>query len=138
MILKSSDFDFLLSKGSKSNFHSDCRDSLLLRFDPLVGAPVPIGSVIQPTSRLSVTEEEELVSVSPTTEQSGEPVIERLIPLYNDQQTIDTLNRNQHSWAIPVEATPTSLSSVNQLVSGIFFLIRTTFIELISIHCFHG
>lgn len=42
LILNPSDFDFLLSKGS-NNVVSD-RSSLLLKFDPLVGQPVAVGS----------------------------------------------------------------------------------------------
>ncbi|KAM8704524.1 hypothetical protein ACLKA7_009037 [Drosophila subpalustris] len=40
IILNSSDFDYLYTKGS-NNEHID-RSSLLLRFDPLLGAPVPV------------------------------------------------------------------------------------------------
>lgn len=42
MVFQSSDFDFLLSKGSnaKSDPAANSRDSLLLRFDPLLGRNV--------------------------------------------------------------------------------------------------
>lgn len=50
-----SDFDFLANKRS-SDIPADDRDSLLLRFDPLLGVPVPVISA--PSKLISTIEEE--------------------------------------------------------------------------------
>ena len=50
VILNPSDFDYLLTKGS-SNVNVD-RSSLLLRFDPLLGVPVPVNQSEQQQQKL--------------------------------------------------------------------------------------
>lgn len=58
LILNPSDFDFLLSKGCNSAPVDD-RNSVLLRFDPLAGHPVPVNQSQVYNPNLPITEEEE-------------------------------------------------------------------------------
>lgn len=66
MLFNQCDFDFLQSKGSNASIGSeiDCRSSLLIRFDPLLGRPVPRAPENQPPHRLSVTKEKQFDSLS--------------------------------------------------------------------------
>lgn len=65
------DFDFLQSKGSNALIGPgiDSRSSLLIRFDPLVGRPVPRTPEKQPPHRLSVTKEENFDSLTDSAEK---------------------------------------------------------------------
>lgn len=67
------DFDFLQSKGSNASIDQgiDCRSSLLIRFDPLLGRPVPRTPDKQPPPhRLSVTKEEDSDSLTTRAEKT--------------------------------------------------------------------
>lgn len=69
MILNSSDFDFLLSKGDSSGNSVKCRDSLLERFDPLSGPrasilPPPPPQIANAAKHFSIIEESDSLNDS--------------------------------------------------------------------------
>lgn len=76
VILQSSDFDFLLTKGvSKHTHKNDPRCSLLLRFDPLVDRDVAVGRHIAATS---------VVPSKPLQQSSAEPLLSLHVSAENE------------------------------------------------------
>lgn len=77
VVLQSSDFDFLLSKGSNADPLPNSRDSLLLRFDPLLGRSIlvtqPTAAATAPTIKEEPSDESFTSATSTSMQDNNSP-----------------------------------------------------------------
>ncbi|KAH8340573.1 hypothetical protein KR059_001434 [Drosophila kikkawai] len=92
IILNSSDFDYLYTKGS-NNAPID-RSSLLLKFDPLLGAPVPVN--------LKQEQEQALLNIRGSNQNQNNRVLSPTL------EELETSGGNSQSFAVEVSAKETA------------------------------
>lgn len=86
VVFQSSDFDFLLSKGSTANTEPNSRDSLLLRFDPLHGRTIPVN---QPTTSFTEPNNKPILGVPIKEEPSDESFVSAASSSMQDNNSPD-------------------------------------------------